>query len=745
MSFKRIITLILSSAMILACFPLAVFNASAIAGAGAPTDMNYYVLGIDVSEWQGDSIDYAKLKASGCEYVIIRVGYATTIDECFITNYNNARAAGMPLGVYLYSHALTWSGAAAEAQFCIDIFERYGMYFEYPIYIDVEREDQLALSVTETVALCEGWCETLEAAGYFPGVYALLDVMNDLKKDDDFVDKYDLWVPNVGTVAADGNHFTHTSRPYNEDGYGMWQYSWFNLTPDYEYIYDGVYSYGTTKTQDLDLDVCYKDYPSIMATYGYNNCGAPNLAAGKSYTATAPNRGDIWDDDGARLTDGRRGSLAGGTDAYSGWNTKTVDITVDLGTNVTDHNTYTLYAGKNTEWGISEPASLTVSVSDNGTDFTVVGKALVSEQTASSSTDAWATHTLTVQADTSDYRYVKFTVDAGSNHIWIDEVSVSLDEDYAGGTVIPDESLTYEKAYTASGIYADGEGNIPYPDEDNKSLTDGIFAKNDTNYADLAFVGFNKGTAFYETNGYASILVDLGERCWIDEFTAHHGTDYNLEYGISAPAGISVYVSDDKVSWYKAGDMTVNNSASVNCAKSTLSLTESVAGRYIDYRFTGEKNWIMVAEVSAFEGAENPNFDNTPHECVGIGDWQSDADSHWKNCECGEKCDASAHDDGAWEVTKNAELGVAGEESLKCTVCGYIIDTRATEPLYSAGDVDGDGEIAATDYLLVKRYCFNSYELSEDEFRRADLNADELVDSVDYTLIKRLAFGSYVA
>lgn len=731
----------LAIVMVFACIPFVSFNATAMAGAGAPTDMNYYVLGIDVSEWQGENIDYAKLKASGCQYVIIRAGYATNIDECFIINYQNARAAGMPLGVYLYSHALTRAAAAAEAQFCIDIFEQYDMYFEYPIYIDVERQDQLDLSWQDTVALCEGWCETLENAGYFPGVYALLSVMADLKKDDDFVTKYDLWVPNVGAVEATGNHFTHTSRPYNEDGYGMWQYSWFNLTPDNQYIYDGIYDYGTTKTKNLDLDVCYKDYPTIMATYGYNNCGAPNLAAGKSYTTTAPTRGDIWDDDRVRLTDGKKGSLKGDTAAYSGWTGKTVDITVDLGTNPSNHNTYTLYTAKNLSWGIDTPSALTVSVSNDGVNFTSVGKTL--KVTPDKSEGEWSTHTLTVQSDASNFRYVRFTVDTNVTHIWVDEVTVSFDEKYNGGSVVPDSSLTYQKSYVASGIYADGNGNVPYPDENNKTLTDGVVAGAGTDYSDAAFVGFNKGMDFYGTNGYASILVDLGARYWIDEFSAYYGTGYNIDVGISAPESIEFYVSDDKTSWYKAGAVNVTDNTSVNCAKTALSLSESVAGRYIEYRFVGTSNWIMVAEVSAYEGSENPNFDPNPHKCVGVGDWQSDKDGHYKLCECGEKCDATAHDDGNWVVVVPAEIGVAGEEVLKCTVCGYELDRREIEALYKVGDIDGDGIVNSVDYLLVKRYCFDSYTFSTDEFKRADVSNDSVVNSVDYTLVKRIAFGTY--
>lgn len=59
------------------------------------------------------------------------------------------------------------------------------------------------------------------------------------------------------------------------------------------------------------------------------------------------------------------------------------------------------------------------------------------------------------------------------------------------------------------------------------------------------------------------------------------------------------------------------------------------------------------------------------------------------------------------------------------------------------GDVNADGTVDSVDYLLVKRYCFNTYEMTSEEFARADVDATEAVDSIDYLLIKRICFGTY--
>ena len=60
------------------------------------------IKGIDVSSWQGN-IDFAKVKASGIDFVIICAGYGRETrqnDNCFELNYRNAKAAGLDVGAY---------------------------------------------------------------------------------------------------------------------------------------------------------------------------------------------------------------------------------------------------------------------------------------------------------------------------------------------------------------------------------------------------------------------------------------------------------------------------------------------------------------------------------------------------------------------------------------------------------------------------------------------------------------------
>lgn len=82
--------------------------------------------GIDVSEWQGN-IDWTKVKAAGIDFAFIRVGargYGSTgnmiADKYYDQNMKNAIAAGVNVGIYVFSQAITTKEAEEEAQYILD-------------------------------------------------------------------------------------------------------------------------------------------------------------------------------------------------------------------------------------------------------------------------------------------------------------------------------------------------------------------------------------------------------------------------------------------------------------------------------------------------------------------------------------------------------------------------------------------------------------------------------------------------
>ena len=149
---------------------------------------------------------------------------------------------------------------------------------------------------------------------------------------------------------------------------------------------------------------------------------ATNLALGKTYTTTAPNREDAWDDNGKKLTDGYK-PVEASNDRYAAWKAGVdVEIVVDLGESV-NVDTFKLFAASQSDWAIVAPAGLTVEYSTDGENFTKIDVAAVITNVANSG--PWGKHELKVALDAAvSARYVKFTCEHGGDHVWISEVEV---------------------------------------------------------------------------------------------------------------------------------------------------------------------------------------------------------------------------------------------------------------------------------------------------------------------------------
>ena len=82
--------------------------------------------GIDVSKWQGD-IDWKAVKDDGIDFAMIRLGLGSKngsgfrLDPYFEKNVGGALDAGINIGCYFYSYALTIEEAREEAQYVVDV------------------------------------------------------------------------------------------------------------------------------------------------------------------------------------------------------------------------------------------------------------------------------------------------------------------------------------------------------------------------------------------------------------------------------------------------------------------------------------------------------------------------------------------------------------------------------------------------------------------------------------------------
>ena len=215
----------------------------------------YKAFGLDVSSWQGSSLDFARIKNAGYDYVILRAGSTKGKDTEFENYYTKAKAAGLDVGAYYYSYATTVSAAEADA----DDFLSYiaGKKFEYPVYFDYEDETQQVLSASLSQQICLAFMDKVAAEGYLVGMYTSKWFSTQLPVET-ICAKYEIWIAHylaVGDGEYDGTNDYTTYGPTYASQYGMYQFTnsvWIS-------------GYGP-----YDGDVCYKDYPSIVKTYGFN-------------------------------------------------------------------------------------------------------------------------------------------------------------------------------------------------------------------------------------------------------------------------------------------------------------------------------------------------------------------------------------------------------------------------------------------------------------------------------------------
>lgn len=260
------------------------------------------VNGIDVSEYQnGKPIDWAQVKASGIEFAFIRVGargYGSAgkmiNDTHYAQNVDGAIAAGLNVGLYVYSQATTEEEAVEEAQFILDkIGDRN---INLPLVLDYEfaspatsRLRAAKLSKDEATDVCLAFCEKIqETQKYTPMVYANPDMLNNHLNADVISGYYPIWL---------ANYTTSTTYP---GAFQYWQYSSKGTVPgittnvDMNFYYvptannilntivtpipDQTYT-GTAITPDLTVTIDGKtlvggtDY-----TVAYSNNTAPGTA-----------------------------------------------------------------------------------------------------------------------------------------------------------------------------------------------------------------------------------------------------------------------------------------------------------------------------------------------------------------------------------------------------------------------------------------------------------------------------------
>lgn len=131
--------------------------------------------GIDVSKHNG-AVNWTST-AAAIDFAIIRAGYGKTyVDPWFERHLAGAQAAGLRVGVYHYSYALTAEDARTEALHLLSIIN--GRHFDMPLWFDMEdadgykKKNGFTFSRANISAITQTFIDTIRAAGYQCGVYA---------------------------------------------------------------------------------------------------------------------------------------------------------------------------------------------------------------------------------------------------------------------------------------------------------------------------------------------------------------------------------------------------------------------------------------------------------------------------------------------------------------------------------------------------------------------------------------------
>lgn len=269
--------------------PYGIMTMSALWGADSLTHQNRFsgvskVYGIDVSYYQGN-IDWKKVKNSGVEFVIIRVGYrgygsAGTLveDPKFKTYLDGATKAGLKVGVYFYTQAITTAEAQAEAKFVLDRIKGHSL--QMPVYYDIEsvdydtgRLDSAGLSKAQKTALCTAFCDTIIKSGYSAGVYANYTWLNYYIDGAGLGKKYPIWLAH------------YTSNTNYDQRMDMWQYSGSGTVSGIS-AYTDVNVWYSGKLPLYVSDLISVKNTSTSNTFAWN--GAPDATGYEVYQGTSP-------------------------------------------------------------------------------------------------------------------------------------------------------------------------------------------------------------------------------------------------------------------------------------------------------------------------------------------------------------------------------------------------------------------------------------------------------------------------
>jgi len=232
---------------------------------------------VDVSKHNG-AIDWNRVKHAGIKGAIIRCGYGdnTTAqdDVMFATNYANALAAGLKVGVYLYSYADSVEHAKSEAEHVIRLLKDKQVP-SLGVWYDMEDNCMAHCGAKVLGDMAEAFCKRVYEAGYAVGIYASKYWFTSILTDGRFAG-WDKW------IAQWSSECTYSGK------YVGWQYT-------SEGSVDGI-------NGRVDISEWYADAPSssnkpvepfLPDLAGYKGCSIAGALNARGYDSTYAYREQI--------------------------------------------------------------------------------------------------------------------------------------------------------------------------------------------------------------------------------------------------------------------------------------------------------------------------------------------------------------------------------------------------------------------------------------------------------------------
>ena len=187
-------------------------------------------VGVDVSKQQ-DYIDFVKVKKAGIDFCMIRVGargYGSgqiVVDDYFAENIKRATDAGLEVGVYFYSQAITEAEAIEEANTVIG--KLGGRRLAYPVAFDMELVTNDAartdgLTVEQRTAITKAFLDIVAMAGYKTAIYGDKEwLINEI--DLSQLTEYDVWLSQQEDILLrDGNYSANADVAFSYNGQSIY-------------------------------------------------------------------------------------------------------------------------------------------------------------------------------------------------------------------------------------------------------------------------------------------------------------------------------------------------------------------------------------------------------------------------------------------------------------------------------------------------------------------------------------------